>query len=844
MKPASRIFPIYQDVVVLALARLLSPLSGNGGLLTALILVAGFASTCAASDFTHAAVLSSSQAAPAERKAMEMLRDEARKRTSVSWAASSSGGANLQRASAIVVAVRKDQIDSLPSEEIKRQWAAAARSDEASLPEGFTIHTFRLHNSKHSPVLMVAGNDSRGVLFGIGYVLRKLEFSPGHAELSAPIDITSAPQYPIRGHQIGYRFKNNTYDAWALPQFEQHIRDLAIFGTNSIQLIAPDSDDQPTSPLYPAPALETILGIARLTKEYGLDCDLYYPEMAKDYSDPATVEAELRKAEAIFRQMPNIAAFYVPGGDPGHTKPKYLFPLLEKETALLHRYHPHAQVWISAQGFSADWYEEFYALLAQKPAWLTGVFFGPQSRDSFETQRSRIPAQYPLLFYPDIAHTMHSQFPVPQWDTAYALSEGREPVNPRPLDETHIYRHFASLHQGFITYSEGVNDDVNKFIWTQLGWSANASPLETLRDYSRFFLGPHLGPQPADAFAQALLSLEQNWTGPLMTNSGVESTLLQFQRLEHEATEEQKNNWRFELALYRAYYDAYIRTRLIAETTQESRALEAIRTAPSTGSFAAMAMASDTLKPSDALPAADLRRHIFELADRLFHHVGIQLSVTKYGASGIERGANLDRVDVSLNDRVWMTKQFDSIRALQGEPERLAALSAIADWTHPAPKSLYDNLGDPSQEPHLVRGKGFSTDPELYSSAIDGIADMTPDDGWRVSWINYTETLYEQPIEMIYHDLAADTRYTIRITYAGEDYTLPIRLVANDTIEIHPPLHRGSNPKILQFDIPVEATRGGSLDLKWTRPSGIGGGGRGHQIAEVWLIPQSEPGFK
>src|ERR1035441_7328850 len=379
-----------------------------------------------------------------------------------------------------------------------------------------------------------------------------MELSPGRAALAAPVNITSAPQVPLRSHQIGYRFKNNTYDAWTLPMFDQHIRELALFGTNEIQIVAPISDDRPTSPLYPAPALDTVVGISRILDKYGLDCGLYYPEMRSDYSDPANVAAELKDFEDLVRAMPRVDALYVPGGDPGHTGPAVLFPLLEKQAAILRRIHPRAKVWVSAQGFDQAHYEDFYALLKQHPQWLTGVFFGPQSRNSLETQRRRIPAQYRLLFYPDIAHTMHAQFPVPQWDPAYAMTEGREPIDPRPSDTTHIYRHFAALHTGFVTYSEGVNDDVNKFLWTQLGWSSQADPVETLRDYSRFFLGARIGTQSSDAFADGIFALERNWHGPLAKYSTVDDTLHLFKALDAEASPEQKQNWRFESALYRA----------------------------------------------------------------------------------------------------------------------------------------------------------------------------------------------------------------------------------------------------------------------------------------------------
>src|ERR1022692_4569075 len=148
---------------------------------------------------------------------------------------------------------------------------------------------------------------------------------------------------------------------------------------------------------------------------------------------------------------------------------------MEKQAAILRRYHPDAKLFVSAQGMSAAHYEDFYRLMAQHPKWLSGVFFGPQSRDSFERQRARIPAEYPMLFYPDIGHTMHAQFPVPDWDPVFALTEGREPIDPRPVDEGVIYRHFAKLHAGFVTYSEGVNDDVNKMLWTEWGRNPTTS---------------------------------------------------------------------------------------------------------------------------------------------------------------------------------------------------------------------------------------------------------------------------------------------------------------------------------------------------------------------------------
>ncbi len=104
-----------------------------------------------------------------------------------------------------------------------------------------------------------------------------------------------------------------------------------------------------------------------------------------------------------------------------------------------------------------------------EPAWLSGVVFGPQVRVSLPELRKAIPSKYPIRDYPDITHSLRCQYPVPDWDVAYALTEGREVINPRPRDEATIFHAFADQTIGFITYSEGCNDDVNKIVWSRPG---------------------------------------------------------------------------------------------------------------------------------------------------------------------------------------------------------------------------------------------------------------------------------------------------------------------------------------------------------------------------------------
>src|SRR5580765_1503107 len=218
--------------------------------------------------------------------------------------------------------------------------------------------------------VQLAGNDARGTLFAAGALLRNLQMDRDTLAIADDFKIATAPKYPLRGHQLGYRPKTNSYDGWNVAQWEQYIRDLAVFGTNAIELIPPRSDDAADSPHFPLPPMEMMKQMSQLLDDYGLDVWIWYPAMDRDYSDPKTVDFALKEWGEVFRQLPRIDAVFVPGGDPGHTEPKYLMALLEKQTTNLRRWHPRAQMWVSPQSFNQEWMDQFFGILKTEPAWL------------------------------------------------------------------------------------------------------------------------------------------------------------------------------------------------------------------------------------------------------------------------------------------------------------------------------------------------------------------------------------------------------------------------------------------------------------------------------------------
>ena len=498
---------------------------------------------------------------------------------------------------------------------------------------------------------------------------------------------------------------------------------------------------------------------------------------------------------------------------------------------MLHQYHPKAQMWVSPQGFNQEWLDEFLEILnREQPAWLSGVVFAPQVRISLAELRAKVPRRYPIRHYPDITHSLQSQYPVPDWDVAYAVTEGREVINPRPVDEAAIFRRMQSHTIGFLTYSEGCNDDVNKFIWSGLGWDPDANVRDILRQYSRYFIGDEY----EDSFAQGLLALERNWRGSLVANGGVYTTLAQFQNMERASSPETRLNWRFQQALYRAYYDAYVRRRLINETALEESAMDQLRSAKTTGAITAMQRAREILEHSVVeQPAKTWRSRVFELAEALFQSIRMQLSVEKYKAISVDRGATLDTIDVPLNSRKWLMARFAEIGKLEIETDRLAAIDEIVNWTNPGPGGFYDDLGDPAAQPHLVRGAGYADDPAFLHSAYLGVG--TPR-SYRKSLWTYAGSLNDEPLRMHYTDLDTAAQYKIRVVYAGDSPRQKIRLMANGEIEIHPFIEKPAPYRPMEFELPREATRSGELNLAWTREPGQGGNGRGCDVSEIWLI--------
>jgi len=711
---------------------------------------------------------------------------------------------------------------------------------QLSLPgkEGYLLKSFALPCSG----IAIRAQDQRGMLYGIGRLLRKARIKPGVFTVPGFVAVSATPHYAIRGHQLGYRPKTNAYDAWGVKQFDQYIRELALFGANSIEIMPPRTDDDPTSRHFKLPAMDMVIEQSRLIHSYGLAVWVWYPNLTKDLESQETISRELGEREIFFRALPYLDAIFVPAGDPGDLHPDVLFPWLEKIAPLLHKYHPHATIWVSPQAKNPkqEWLDAFYRHANANVSWLNGIVFGPWTKTPLPELRKILRPDLAIRHYPDITHSLSCQYPVAMWDPAFALTLGRECCNPRPLALKNIHNRQAPYCTGSISYSEGINDDVNKFIWSDQDWDPTTLPLHTLRDYARLFISP----DHYEEIAQAILALEKNWQGPLLINEQVSTSLQQWRDLESRVPRSVRANYRFQMGLLRSYYDAYIQRRLVYETELQNKAMDVLQRWSTDQPEFALTTAESLLTCARSHPVrSDLRQRCWVLADSLFTSIGYQLSVEKHGGmSG--RGNFMDHIDEPLNDALWLLNRINAIQSEAESAKKTILIKELIHRTNPGPGGFYDKMGTLASFDRVWPQPDPIQDPDGYFTPQRHFEINLSDEQWQKkaigngffgrpipqAWLSQMGTLYGQPLRVRYEDLDPLSSYRLRVCYTGR-FKAKIKCVTDEGLVVHDYLETGGQP-IFEFAVPTAATRDGRIDLIFSCPDGE----RGLQVTEIWLL--------
>ncbi|MFO7825836.1 MAG: hypothetical protein R6V72_18005 [Cyclobacterium sp.] len=751
-------------------------------------------------DLSKAVILVTPKiASPMQETARTILVEEIEKRSGIPLEL----GSDWESETQIALALATDTVlfgKTVPS----REGSDAPEQQD----EGYRI----FHESgEDGNTLWVIGADTRGILYGIGKLLRTAHLSEGKVALSRNIDFSESPQYALRGHQFGYRNTANSWDAWTVAQFDQHFREQVLFGANAFENIP--FQEVGSSPHFKVEPQRMEVEISKICEKYDADYWVWTPA-PRDLSVPGALQEGLEKQEDFYARVPRLNAVFVPGGDPGDNHPSELIPYLEELSERLQQYHPDAGIWVSLQGFNKEKVTYFFDYLEKNsPDWLAGVVNGPSS-PPVALERELLPEKYQHRFYPDITHTIRCHYPVAHWDQAYALTLGREPCNPQPQMYTRLFNRDSPHTDGFITYSDGTHDDVNKAVWSQLGWNSGKDPENIVREYSRFFFGAEL----AEEAAQGIFALEDNWDGPILENPAIEETLAWWKRLEAE-NPELAGNWRWQQLLMRAHYDGYIKKRLAFEKRLEAEAYAILAKADSIGADQAMNQALQHLQKAETEPVSqDLKEKVLAYGEMLFQSVGAQTSVEKYGASGAERGAILDFIDYPLNNRWWLEDEFEKVRSLGSEAEKLARLDFIRTYEYPGEGSFYDNIS--------------SADAKHVTSKTDDAIDFL----WENNGINrkrLSTQLFQFTPTLSYDELDPNSDYLIRVSGYGE------ALLRANGQRLTPTKYEKGYEEFKEFPLPGDLISDGKLEIRFDKPDEEHLNWRQQsRVTDVWVIKQ------
>src|SRR5262249_9145068 len=156
-----------------------------------------------------------------------------------------------------------------------------------------------------------------------------------------------------------------------------------------------------------------------------------------------------------------------------------------------------------------------------------------------------------------------------------------------------------------------------------------------------------------------------------------------------------------------------------------------LRRARQIGALRALGRAEEVLAGALARPAAeDWRARVFELGEAVFQSIRMQLSVGRYhGVAG--PGTNLGTIDRPLDKRLGLQERFAEIRRLDSGVERLKQIDEILNWSNPGPGGFYDDLGNPTCQPHLVRSLDEKENPAFLGSVMTHFEDRPQG---RKSW--------------------------------------------------------------------------------------------------------------
>lgn len=815
------------------------------------------------------AIVEGTQNTPAEHKAVEIFTKRTLKRSDVTIEtidekAVETPGALATFDAAILV--------GQPSHNRLVQQTLAAHGVRAPQgtypgPEGFVLRSFAPgfpETGLSLPVAVAAGADDRGTLYALARLLRACRYNPSSMVIP-DLAIVDKPAFEYRGigishmdpHQRRRTGASGAFDFWS------YVEDQTLFGLNAF---AVGYGTISVAQLGNKGYIESATAQSRLVDGYGLRYIMQGAPNAlrrDDWKDdfrgtrygtlacvsvPEARELILKGREALFEHATGIDVIVLVAGDVAGCHCEKCSPwvrtyveLCEEIAARFHKHHPHGKVWLTTQELDTEETAWLWDYLNEKPRpWIDAICLAPsgdqlspyltgrishklerylgmgrRSRFLLEIQR-QIPRGMQVSTFPDISHWVSSQYELPRVSPEMVAVHQRRAFNVRPRQMHDIFTETAGLTAGTSAYSEGIYDDVNKVVWTQLHWNPRLTVEEILEDYFRWYCGPAAA---ADMVAAAL-QLETNHQATVLENQvGFERFLSLVRRAgEKIPSRYRRDNWRYLMFLEKGLTDLYVFHKVLAGTDRLEEVNSLLLQAEQHAEPAPILKRAlqILLKEIETPAMAKLREEAKTVDDELD------------AAAGYRFISLLNMVEYDLVGLQWTADRIEEALKAETASAISAAAGALAHYDDPGPGGFYDNCGHPAEQPHLAFGtSNFWRVP------------LVP--GSRPSQVLHNYSFRgEQGVTYEYNELDRQAAYRVKMTFAAPKRAWwarnPKQRVRADGQELSEPilLEPGAIRQV-EFDIPLSATADGRLTVDLVPESDKSL----TTISEIWLMRKS-----
>lgn len=465
---------------------------------------------------------------------------------------------------------------------------------ELVIAPGIGADGFRIADGKNGTI-QIAGNDQRGVLYGIGKFLRTSTYSKD-GFIAGKWRGTSVPEKSVRGMYLATHFYN-FYQTAPVEEVERYIEDIALWGVNSIMVWydmhhfkgfedpeAVAFRDRIKQFMRSAKKLDLNVGFTMVGNEGyanspsnlqaipgGSRGGNYPTDICPN--KPGGMEYILKAKGEFFDWCMDIKPEYIciwpydqggcgsancqPWGSTGFVKCAKAISSIVREKL------PDVKVILSTWYFDSTEWKGLSSHLALDHSWADMIL----AEDIPGNENSNLPplsGNLSMVGFPEIS--MFNTFP---W--------GGFGATPLPNHLMNQWNRIKQKLSGGFPYSEGIFDDISKTIYTQLYWDSATTIEQTLNEYISYEYSPNV----VDSTLKVIKILEQNhhmrwWPGELegvkltldwfpskgakpQADPGAEEAYAIVKQVDTKMPEWARKSWRWRIVYIRTMLDAELK---------------------------------------------------------------------------------------------------------------------------------------------------------------------------------------------------------------------------------------------------------------------------------------------